>query len=160
MRFLRVLRGIASTALTWAVVWVPISLLPFGIVRLLGSSTLPAGILVPLVVSQAVTGALNGAMFATVLAIAGRRKTFERLTLPLMAVCGAIGASVFPFIGRAVLIATVDVPVPITALAATLVINAVMGAGFAALTLSIARRAPALPAGTSPSRPAIDAEVA
>jgi hypothetical protein len=160
MRFLRILRGIAKTALTWAVVWVPISLIPFGIATLFTGGGLPAGMLVGLVVSQAVTGALNGAMFASVLAIAGRLRTFDKLSLPLMAVCGAIGASVFPFIGRAVLIATVDVPIPIMALMATLVTNAVMGAGFAALTLSIARRAPALSASTSASRPAVDAGVA
>jgi hypothetical protein len=160
MRIVRILRGIVKTALTWAVVWVPFSLIPFGLATLLGGGPLPPGILGPLLISQAVMGAINGGVFASVLAIAGRRKSFETLSLPWIAACGAVGAALIPFAGRAVLFATLDVPIPATALVWTLVTNAVLGAGCATVTLSLARRAPALPRGSGAVRPALDAGAA
>jgi hypothetical protein len=156
MRILRILRGIVKTSLTWAVVWAPFSLVPFGLASLFASA-LPPRLLSALFVGHAVMGAINGGVFATVLAIAGRRKTFETLSLPWMAACGAVGATLIPFVGRAVLFATLDVPIPAMALLATLVTNAALGAGYATLTLSIARREPALPRGDGAARPAIEA---
>jgi len=159
MRILRILRGILKTALTWAVVWVPFSLIPFGLAALVGSP-LPPGVLGPLLITQAVMGAINGGVFASVLAIAGRRKTFETLSLPWIAACGAVGGALFPVAIQAVLFATVHPSIPATAWVSALVTNAVLGAGCATMTLSVARRAPALPRGTGAARPVIDAGVA
>ncbi len=156
MRISRILSGILKTALTWAVVWVPISLIPLGVAALFGAR-LASGVWGPFLISQALMGAINGAVFAGVLAIAGRRKTFETLSLPWIASCGGVGAAMFPFVFRAVLLTALDVPMPAMALLSTLVSNAVLGAGLATLTLSIARRAPALPASESAAQPAIDA---
>ena len=114
MRILRILRGIVKTALTWAVVWVPVSLIPFGLAALVGSP-LPPGVLGPLLITQAVMGAINGGVFASVLAIAGRRKTFETLSLPWIAACGAVGGALFPVAIQAVLFATVHLSIPATA---------------------------------------------
>ena len=159
MRILRVLRGIARTALTWAVVWVPVSLIPFGLATLFGGP-LPLRVWVPVIISQAVVGAINGGVFATVLAIAGRRKSFDTLSLPWIAACGAVSAALVPFVGRAVLLATLDVPIPATALLTALVTNGVLGAGFAMTTLTLARRAPALPRDNGTAHPALDAGAA
>ena len=159
MRILRVLRGIVKTALTWAAIWAPVTLIPVGLAAVVGFG-LPARILVPLLVSQAVVGAINGAAFATVVAIAGRRKSFETLSLPWIATCGAVGGVVVPVLGRAVLFAIADVPIPAMALVSTFVTNAVLGAGFAATTLTIARRAPAWPRGDGGATQAIGAGAA
>jgi len=159
MGLLRKLRGIAVTALTWAVVWVPVSLIPFGIASLFGGS-IPARILVAFTVTQAVMGAICGVTFASILAIAGRRKTFDTLSLPWIAACGAAGAMLLPFIGRVVFLATSDVAVPLLAMASTVVTNGLLGAGLAAATLSIARRAPELPRDTAEPSTAIGAGAA
>lgn len=157
MRIPRLLRGIVKTALTWATVWVPVSLIPLGLATFFGGISLPFRVLVTVVISQAIMGAINGGMFAGVVAIAGRRKTFERLSLPWIAACGAVSAAVFPFVLRAILFATADIAVPVTVLVGGLATNAVLGAGCAALTLSIARRAPALPPDSGEALPAIEA---
>ena len=155
MRILRVLRGIVTTAVTWAVVWVPVSLIPFGIGSLFGSP-LPARVYLTIIIGQAVVGAVNGTVFATILAVAGRRKSFETLSLRWIAVCGAVGGALLPFLGRAALIAA-DFPIPASALLSTLITNGVLGAGLAATTLSLARRAPALRASTDTPTPAVGA---
>lgn len=147
MGFLRKLRGIAVTALTWAVVWVPVSLIPLGLGSLLGAAV-PLRLFVAFAISQAVMGAICGATFASILAIAGRRKSFDTLSLPWIAACGAAGAMLLPVIGRAVFVGTSDVSFPLVAMASTVVTNGLLGAALAAATLSIARRAPALPANT------------
>jgi len=154
MRILRVLRGIVKTAVTWAVVWVPLSLIPLGISAFFGGY-LTSRVLVAMVVSQALAGAINGTVFATVLALRGRRKTFESLSLPWIASCGAIGAVVFPVGVRAVLLSTLGFQLSPVAFAWTLVTNAALGAGLAAISLSVARRAPALGDGGDSGMPSI-----
>lgn len=154
MRIPPILRGIVATALTWAVVWVPFALIPFGFATLAGAH-LPLRMFLALVAGQAITGALSGATFAGLLAIAGRRRTFESLRLPWIAGLGAVGGIVFPFAVRATLLTTMDVAVPVSALLSGLATSALLGAGCASLTLSIARRAPALPPAPRRGAPAV-----
>jgi hypothetical protein len=116
--------------------------------------------LVGVVISAAVTGAINGGVFSTVLAIAGRRKTFESLSLPWIAACGAIGAVVLPVVVRSVLLSTIGVDLPITAFVGMLATNAALGAGFAAASLAVARRAPALRDGSDSDTPSVDSDSA
>ncbi|MEX2179781.1 MAG: hypothetical protein WD801_13785 [Gemmatimonadaceae bacterium] len=151
MRFLQRLRGIAATAMTWAVVWVPVSLIPFSVAALLGRS-LPLRLFVTVAITQAVVGAICGATFATILLVAGRRRTFDTLSIPWIAACGAAGALLLPVIGRAIVLATIEVTVPMAAIVSTVITNGLLGAGLAAATLSIARRAPALSEGTAAER--------
>lgn len=158
MRIAPVFRGIVKTALTWAVIWVPFSLIPIGLAALFGAE-LPLRVLGSLVAGQAVTGAINGAVFAGLLAVAGRRRTFESLSLPWIAGLGAIGGALFPFALRATLLSTMDVAIPATALVSGLITSALLGAGCASLTLSIARRAPGLPALADAAAPAVGAGV-
>jgi hypothetical protein len=146
MSILRKLRGIVTTALTWAVVWAPLSLLPLAFAALSGIQ-LPPGSVGRVLIIQAVIGAINGGVFASVLAVAGRKKRFETLSLRWIAACGAVGGALFPLVVRAALFTSLEVPFPAMALAWDLVTNAALGAGFATLTLALARRAPALPEG-------------
>jgi hypothetical protein len=155
MRILRTLRGIAVTAVTWAVVWAPFSFVSIGLAAFAGQAFSPR-LLAIIVANQIVVGAINGAVFAGALAIAGRRRTFESLSMPLMVACGAIGGTLFPFgIRTLILSAGFGIHQPVTTLVTTLITNALLGAGCAALSLKLARRAPAL--GRGPDIPSIDA---
>ena len=154
MRVLRLLRGVATTALTWAVVWAPFALIPFGVAMMFGAE-LPLRLLTGLVVGKAVTGAISGATFAGLLAVAGRRRTFESLSLPWIAGLGAVGGAVFPAAVRATILTVMDVSLPVSVLVTGLVTSALLGAGCASMTLAIARRAPALPRSDQASAPAI-----
>lgn len=156
MRIVPLIRGIVKTALTWAAVWVPFSLIPFGVAALVGDA-LPLRLLGALVIGKAVTGALSGAAFAGLLAVAGRRRTFESLSLPWIAGLGAVGGALFPGLVRAALLTTMNVSIPISALLSGLVTSALLGAGCASLTLTIARRAPALPPSDPAPAPAVGA---
>ena len=155
MRIVRILRGIVTSAVTWAGLWMPSALIPIGMAALTGNP-LPLSVVGAILVSQGLIGAVNGVVFATVLAIAGRRKTFESLSMPLMAACGAVGGVLFPVVVRTVMLSTLGIQIMPTALI-FLVINALLGAGCAALTLHIARRAPALQAGSDSAMPEVEA---
>ncbi len=75
IRILQTLRGVAATQLTRAVVWVGRSALPFGVAKLVGTD-IPLRTLAVTLLSQGLLGAISRSVFATVLAVAGRRKTF------------------------------------------------------------------------------------
>jgi hypothetical protein len=159
MRILSLLRGVVATALTWAVIWVPFSLIIFGLTSLSGGEV-SLRVLGTLVAGQALTGAINGAVFAGLLAAAGRRRSFESLSMRWFAGLGAIGGALFPFAMRATLLSTVDVSIPASVWVSGLVTTALLGAGCASLTLSIARRATALPTSDHADAPAVSAGAA
>ena len=158
MRILRVLRGMVMTAITWAAIWVPVSLVPIGLATALGIPWNSGMSLTRYLIIQAILGAVNGGVFAGVLAIAGRRATFETLSVPLVAACGAVGAALIPFAVRLALSASLNLP--LTAILSTVITSSVLGAGCAALTFSIARRAPILPRPDDSVNPPIGAGAA
>jgi hypothetical protein len=160
MRIFRKLRAILATAITWGLVWVPFALVPFGIAAVIGGQAPSLRILGAIALGQGLVGIINGAVFASVVAVFGRRKTFESISLPWIATCGAVGGALFPFAVRGLLIAATDLPIPLTALAGALVTNAVLGAGCASLSLSFARRAPELSSGSRGRDSAITAGAA
>jgi hypothetical protein len=139
---MRVLRGIVKTAIIWAAVWAPASLVPMALAELSGVH-FPSGVFLRVLIFQTVIGAINGGVFASAIAFGGRRKTFETLSLRWIAACGAVGGALFPLILRAAL----GAPMPPIAVAWGLATNAALGAGLATLTLFIARRAPVLTSG-------------
>lgn len=159
MRILRVLRGIVTTALTWGVVWAPFGLVSYGMAAAFGIDW-PIGILAGLVVGKAVTGAISGGVFGALLAVAGRRRTFDSLSLPWIAGLGAIGGALFPVATRVIMLTMTDIAIPVSVLLVGLATSALLGAGCAAATLAIARRAPALPSSDRSSAPAVSAGAA
>ena len=156
MQLLRVVRGILKTALVWGAAWIPLSLFPLSVAALLGADLPPRVIFGPMLLQSAMMGVINGIVFGSVVAIAGRRKTFAGISLKWIAVCGAVGGALFPFLARSLVVALTDVSLPLTSLAATLVTNAVLGAGLAATSLALARRAPALPRAEEPAPEALE----
>ena len=74
-----------------------------------------------------------------------------------MAGLGAVAGALFPAAVRAVLLATMDVSLPVSALVSGVLTSALLGAGCASATLAIARKAPALPRSDEARTPALGA---
>jgi len=141
------------TALTWATVWVPVSLVAIGVASLFRTGPVLGMSVTRFVMVQATLGAITGAVFASSVAIAGRRRTLATLGMPLMAACGAGVATLVPILLRIVLVG--DFPAPATLIVSTLLTSGIVGATCATLTLAIARRAPALIGRDESTQPAI-----
>jgi hypothetical protein len=102
MRVMRRIRGAIGMGLTWAIGWAIAGLLigvgsillpglPWGAFLEVFDAPLPA---------LAVPGFFAGVFFSTVLGVAGRRRSFDELSLPRVAAWGAVGGlllTLFPF---------------------------------------------------------------
>ena len=98
-RWLRRIRGAVGMGLTWAAGWALVGVL----IGLSWSLGLPMGWFVEVfdapLPALAIPGFFAGAVFSTVLGIAGRRRRFDELSLPRFAAWGAVGGlllSLFP----------------------------------------------------------------
>ena len=131
-KFLRRLRGILGTGLTWAFGWAGVTLA----LNLVGG--IPLQFIGQIVLSGVVRGFIAGAGFAVILSIAERRHTLEDLSIRRVALWGGIGGSlvfvsVIPFL--------IPLGVPLGSILMPLVINALTGAGFASGSVALARKA-------------------
>ena len=127
---LRRLRGIIGTGLTWAVGWMGlIGLVVFPVLALLGNPIFSnIGLYLTNVFIVGVGGFIAGGGFAVVLGVLERHKKLEDLSSWRMGIWGALGGLVFAA-------ALVEVS-PLS-----LIISAVLGAGSAAGSLALAKRA-------------------
>jgi hypothetical protein len=132
--FLRRLRGIIGTGLTWAIGWTGVKVGLFG---LYGLSGFPLRFLFPIALSGLVQGFIAGGAFAVVLSIAERRHTLEDLSLRRVALWGGVG-------GVLVLLPTLPMVfsygVPLIPILGSLAVDGLMGAGFATGSVALARR--------------------
>lgn len=131
-RFLRRLRGIVGTGLTWAIGWAGVNL---GIALLSG---LPLSFLGTVAISSLFQGFAAGGVFAVILSIAERRHTLEDLSLKRTALWGGIGG-VLLRLAALPLILPLGIPAP--SILMPLVIDGLTGAGFASGSVALARRA-------------------
>jgi hypothetical protein len=127
-RFLKRIRGIIGTGVTWALAWVGLGAVVGALVGY------PVSFLFRIALSNSVSGFLAGAAFAGILSVAERKRTLESLSLKRVALWGAIGGGLLSFIPMAY-------GVPLAYLLGPLVINAGIGAGMAAGSVAMARRA-------------------
>jgi hypothetical protein len=136
--FFRKLRGIIGTGITWAVGWGAI----FGGIWIARGN--PLGMVVEAVLGGAFLGACAGGSFAVILSLAERRRTLRELSIPRVAIWGGIG-------GMALLLALsplaavrmLHAGIPLVAMmsfVAPMVISGVLGAGFAAGSVALAKR--------------------
>ena len=138
-KFLRRLRGIVGTGLTWAVGWAGVTIA----LNLLGG--IPLQFLGRIALSGAVWGFIAGGAFAVILSVAERRHTLEDLSLRRVALWGGIGGSlvflsVSPFL--------IPLGVPFSGILVPIVTNSLIGAGFASGSVALARQGDArLPRG-------------
>jgi hypothetical protein len=125
--FLRRLRGAVVVGLTWSVLWIAIGLAIFGVISLADPGQIEPGeglrTALPIL---GTVGFLSGLGFSALLSIIERRRSLEKLSLPRVALWGALGSAAIPLIMRGA-----DGVWPETA---------VLGAICAAGTLAIARR--------------------
>lgn len=146
--FVRRLRGVLFTALTWAVGWTP-----FGIAWAAyawyflghhlpaGTSRPPTGFLAALVLAWATFGAVSGAVFATALTLAERRRSLDELSVWRTALWGALGALALPVALMSLAVKEGGlVALPLAPVLVTVGVSAALGAGSAAGTLALARR--------------------
>jgi hypothetical protein len=133
-RWLKRIRSALLMGVMWAAVWAPVAVLVGYIVD-------PDGSMDEMWVAiGAYAGFLGGVAFATVLAIVGRKRRFDQLSLPRFAVWGA-GAGLFvgtlPF-----LIGEATTRLPLWLLAGVVIGSVtLLSAGSAAASLALARRA-------------------
>ncbi|MBX3132425.1 MAG: hypothetical protein KF689_03410 [Gemmatimonadaceae bacterium] len=142
------LRGILSTALTWALPWAVVggaTVVAFDwLSRAPGFHTLTSGSFAWTLFLDgarffALVGAVAGALFAGVVAVAERRRTFATLNTRRMVAWGALGGAALPLL--------VGIGAVLTGAPSMLRdlffagLGASLGAGSAAVMLRIARRA-------------------
>ena len=128
----RRIRGIVGTGITWALGWAGVlSALHF----LMGA---PVQFIGQTVITGLIWGFVAGGGFAVVLSIAERRHTLADLRLWRVALWGGIGGSIL--ILATVLILSL-VGSPMSGVLGALVLNFLLGAGFASGSVALAKRA-------------------
>ena len=151
----RRLRGVIGTALTWGTGWAVIGL---GVAGLQAVALRASGVRVPMQLERfialvtirwAVSGVVAGTLFALALWYVGRRLgSLAALSPRRAAVAGALAGVALPLVVAPLLVVS-GVAVPLTVLLPFVVTGAAFGAGTAAGTVALARRAPE-PLGAGP----------
>jgi len=136
--FLRKLRGIIGTGLTWAAGWGAL----FGVAWL--ARGFPLGMAVEAVLGGAFLGAFAGGSFAVILSLAERRRTLQELSVPRVAIWGGIGGvALLLVMSPLALSRLLHAGVPLAAMISLLTpmaISGILGAGFAAGSVALAKR--------------------
>ena len=127
-RIFQRIRGVMGTALTWALGWGGLSAV-FGI---LGG--VPLRFMGMYALSGMVQGAIAGGSFALLLTVLERRHTLEELSLKRVAIWGGLG-------GLALACLPVAFGLPWAMILRPLIFDGLKGAGFAAGSVALARRA-------------------
>lgn len=130
--FLRRLRGIIGTGLTWAFGWAGVTVA----LNLIGG--VPLQFFGDMAISGLIRGFIAGGAFAVILSVAERRHTLEDLSLRRVAVWGGIGGG---FLFLAVMPVLLSMGFPVRGVLGPLVVNTLVGAGFASGSVALARRA-------------------
>lgn len=136
-KWTRRIRGAIGMGLTWALAW-----FGAGMILLVGSLLLSGstGADVPYPLGFGVFGFVAGVTFSGILGILEGRRRFDQMSLPRFAVWGAAGGFLLAAIFVA-LVALVEDPAFLGNLVVLGPVFAVAGAGSAAGTLALARRA-------------------
>lgn len=126
----RRIRGVVGMALLWAAGGAGVG----GLIELL-DNVLPGGLAMASAVDMwpqtlAIPGFLGGAVFAVVLGVAGGRRRFDELSLPVFAGWGAVAGVLLGALGMAI-----GAPAPFLA------VTTLLSAGAAAGSLTLARMA-------------------
>jgi len=126
-RFLRKLRGVLGTGLTWGVLWAAIGLAVGLIVGVVDPDSIDPGE-APIIIAAfvGIGGFISGVTFGTILSIAEGRKSILDLSLSRAALWGILGAAALPLLAG-----KID----------QLIITCPLGALFAMGSVAIARRA-------------------
>lgn len=136
-KWLRRIRGAIGMGLTWATGWAPVGAVTGWITGLFLGFPL-GGIAFNYAVMFGVLGFVGGTIFSTVLRITEGRRTFDELSLPRFTAWGALGGLVLG--GLSVMIGLLGPGLGLLD-AVMAGVATLLGAGSAAGTLAIARKA-------------------
>ncbi len=142
MLFLRRLRGVIGTALTWGTSWATVGLVLGSIaLRFVPPGVLPADALFQTTLRWGILGTVSGAAFAIALSLAEKRRAraVDELTGRRVAWWGAVGGAALP----AAVLPFVALTVPAALIPALFLVpvGSALGAASAAASLRLARRA-------------------
>lgn len=148
MTVLRRLRGVFGSALLWATTWGIAGGLGYAVAgtkwTLEGGRPLSISAVVPYIATGvlflALYGALSGAAFAVVLTLVERRRTIHNLSIRRIATWGALGG-ITVLLLNLLAVYLIEGRVPSDTLPVLLIMS-LLGAGCAAGSLALARRAP------------------
>ena len=133
-KWLKRIRGVIGTAFTWAAVWGGVAFI-LSLAGFFGGGMF--SIYVVFATLWGVVGFVGGGIFSLVLGIAERRRTFDEMSLPRFGIWGGVGGFLLSLLwvyGAG--------PAPTLAeIMSTGVLMGLMGAGSAAGSLALARRA-------------------
>jgi len=134
--FLRRLRGIIGTGITWAVGWAG----GYSVVSVVIGAPLSG--LGAVALAGAIFGFIAGGSFAVILSITERRRAFDQLSLWRVAVWGGLGGMALPlFFAPRLIGAGFPLHLLLTTYLIPLAVSGLMGAGFATGSVALARRA-------------------
>ena len=136
-KWLRRIRGAVGLGLTWAAAWFGAFAI-YWITPAVVGGTLSFGLvagLLSVAVLMGGIGFVGGAIFSTVLGIAGRRSRFDELSLPRFAAWGALGGLLV------CLVATLVFGDPVEGVLWLATVGTLLGAGSSAGSLALARMA-------------------
>jgi hypothetical protein len=142
MLFLRRLRGVIGTAVTWGTSWAAVGLALGSIaLRFVPPGVLPADALLQTTMRWGILGAVSGASFAIALSLAEKQRAHavDELTGRRVAWWGAVGGAVLP----AAVLPFVALTLPAALIPALFLVpvGSALGAVSAATSLRLARRA-------------------
>ena len=165
MTFLRRLRGVTSTALLWAATWGLVGTAAYAVLGVRWTLDLSRPLSVSEVLPYALTGALfltiygllSGAAFAGVLMLSERGRRVQDLSTRRVAAWGALGGIGILSLNAAVIYLSEGGRIP-SDMIPVLIIVGMLGAGCAAGSLVLARRAPRPESGDETSRGALSSE--
>lgn len=135
----RRLRGLLGLAVAWAIMWVPLGLTLAVIDVLAHGRSVSLRSLVNAVPMIAAVGAFCGFAFGLVFAAIERKRTFGSLSLPRFIAWGFVGAAIVP----AAAVLSNPLSLSFTGAGTALAAYGLLGGISSAMTLLIARRAPA-----------------
>jgi len=137
--FLRRLRGIFGTAIIWAFGWSGVSALLGLLIGL--PNGIPLRLIGPIALSGSFLGFIAGGSFAVLLSVLERRRTLDQLSLWRVALWGGIGGMALLFLAAPRLVAAgIPLGQVLTSYLLPLAVNGLLGAGFAAGSVALARR--------------------
>jgi len=134
-KWLKRIRGAFGMGLTWAAVWAVVGVIVMVVTTVLG--LYPASEIIEGAAAGVIAGFVSGATFSTVLGITEGRRRFDEMSLPRFAAWGAVGSFL---LALPLLLLSWD-PLALDGLFGIGGVVALMGAGSAAGSLALARRA-------------------
>ncbi|MBM4188550.1 MAG: hypothetical protein FJ206_14700 [Gemmatimonadetes bacterium] len=145
MAIWRKVRAVLAMGAVWALGWVPIGVVTNLVLSLANGWWPPVRLLVEVVRQGAISGALSGMLFGTLLALTEHRRTVAQLSARRVGALGVLSGIVPTGLIVLVIMRRFPNDALVAQLAQVMAICGLIGAASAGTVLYLARRAPRLP---------------